>query len=95
MAARVDDEEDRKNAEEIDDVENVEDDESDIAKPITQADLDEINAGLARWGIEPIDGESHAGHVVENPGRRVDPDEGRFGIPEPEAAAGEAPGSTC
>ena len=93
IAADVDDEEDEEDAEEIEHVENVEDDENDIAQPVTQRDIDEINAGLARWGIEPINGGSHAGHVVENPGRRVDPDEGRFGIPEPKAAVGEAPES--
>jgi DNA polymerase len=97
IAADVDDEEDEQDAEEIEDVENVEDTdenedvESDIARPSTQADIDEINAGLAQWGIEPIIRGAPAGHVVENPGRGVDPEEGRFGISEPKAAAGEAP----
>ena len=70
--------------------------------PVTQADIDKINAGLARWGIELINGETHAGHVVENPGRGIDPDlshgdaaHPRLCADDPErvAVASEVPGS--
>ena len=77
--------------------------ENDAAvQPVTQVDINNINAGLAREGIELINGGVHAGHVVENPGRGVDPNlphgdaahsQLRTDDPERVAVASEVPGS--